>query len=68
MTEQMETLRAVAINAKTLYLRGMISREEAKRRIQPYCDEYNRIGREKAKKYNQKFKPFSFVAYMRSSY
>lgn len=68
MTEQMEVLRAAALEAKTLYLNGEISREEAKRRTQPYSDEYNRIAKEKAGKYHQKFRPFSFSAYMRSSY
>lgn len=68
MTEQMESLRNEAMKAKILYLGGKISREEAKKRIQPYCDEYNRIAKAKAEKYHQRYKKFSFSAYFRSSY
>lgn len=68
MTDKMKELKVIAMEARTLYFYGKISREEAKRRIKPYEEEYNRIAKEKAKKYHQKFRPFSFTSYMRSSF
>lgn len=68
MTEQMEVLRMAALEAKTLYLRGEITREEAKKRTQPYSDEFNRIAKKKADKYHQRFRSFSFSSYLRSRY
>lgn len=68
MTEKMKKLQLNAFEAKMLYLSGKISRDEAKKKIRPYSEEFNRIGRENAEKYHQKFKPFSFAAYIRSSF
>ena len=54
---------AVAIRAR--YRAGLISREEAKKAIEPYARFFNETAAEKAKKYNVKAQKFSFVCFMR---
>lgn len=54
-----------ALNIKTLYKIGTISREEAKERIKPYADRFNKKSVEIAKKYGQKPQLFSFASFMR---
>ena len=48
-----------------LLIKGYISYEEAKQKAQPIIDEMNSKGKEIAKKYNQRFKPFTFSYLMR---
>lgn len=61
----MNELYCNAIEVKSLYKTGKISREEAITKLQPYVDYYNAKCKELAKKYHQKAKPFSFAAFMR---
>jgi hypothetical protein len=61
----MDKLYEQALNTKTLYRRGLISREEAKEQIKPYEDYYNGKVVEIAKKYNRKPVKFSFASFMR---
>lgn len=58
-------LKSIAENARSDYLFGRISREEAKDLIQPYLDYINEKSRELAKKYNQKHKEITFMYYIR---
>ena len=61
----MNKLYDLALETKTLYRKGIISREEAKERIKPYEDFYNKKVVELAKKYNQKPVKFNFSSFMR---
>lgn len=44
---------------------GLITYYEAKTEAEPIIEEMNQKGKEIAKKYNQKFKPFTFASLMR---
>ena len=44
---------------------NLISREEAKKEIQPFIEYANKKAVELAKKYNQKPRKISFIAYVR---
>lgn len=57
--------RAEIENIKYLLMTGQITYYEAKDKAQPVIDEMNIKGKEIAKKYNQKFKPFTFAYLMR---
>lgn len=46
-------------------LTGKITYDEAKIKLQPIIIEMNKKGKEIAKKFNQKFKPFTFVQLIR---
>ena len=50
---------------KFLFMTGQITYYQAKEIAQPIIDEMNIKGKEIAKKYNQKFKPFTFSNLMR---
>lgn len=58
-------LKMRAEEAKFLYKTNQISREEAKTIIMEYIDTVNEKGKELAKKYNQKYKPVSFIGFLR---
>lgn len=65
MTATIEILRNTAQNAKSEYSFGMISREQAKEKIQPYLDAVNEKSKEISKKYNKKHKDVSFIGFIR---
>lgn len=50
---------------RILYNSGLITREEARKKIKPYADYYNAKVEEIAKKYNRKAKKFNFNSFMR---
>ena len=50
---------------KFKFYTGQISYYQAKEEAQPVIDEMNAKGKEIAKKYNQRFKPFTFSSLMR---
>ena len=50
---------------KYAFMTRQITYEEAKQKAQPIIDEMNIIGKQIAKKYNQRFKPFTFSYLMR---
>ena len=50
---------------KYSFITGQITYYEAKEKAQPIIDEMNIKGKEIAKKYNQRFKPFTFSYLMR---
>ena len=54
-----------AQEVKAAYLQGFITRQEAKLLIKPYEDYYNETSKRLANKYHQRYKPFSFAAFMR---
>ena len=54
-----------AIQAKKEYAHGIITREEAEKRIAPYIDEVNRIGKLKAKEFGVSFRAVSVIGYLR---
>ena len=51
--------------AKMKYKNNLITREEAKKEIQPFIDYANKKAVELAKKYNQQPRKISFIAYVR---
>jgi len=54
-----------ALEAKCLYNRGVISREEAIRMIEPYKQAFNKKSVELAAKYNVRPQRFSIAAFLR---
>ena len=50
---------------KYSFMTGQLTYHEAKEKAQPIIDEMNIKGKEIAKKYNQRFKPFTFSYLMR---
>lgn len=58
-------LKNKAERARIEYRNNLISREEAKKEIQPFIDYANKKAVELAKKYNQKPRKISFIAYVR---
>ena len=54
-----------AFEAKALYNKGLITREEAQEMIQPYKSKFEETSKRLAKKYGMKPQKFSFVAFMR---
>lgn len=50
---------------KFQFMTGQITYYQAKEKAQPIIDEMNIKGKEIAKKYNQRFKPFTFSYLMR---
>lgn len=65
MREDIKPLYEEAMRARHLYNIGSISREEAKRKVQPYIDKVNEVGPEIAKKYGGKFSKLSFIGFVR---
>lgn len=58
-------LKLQAEQAKIKYKNNLITREEAKKEIQPFIDYANTKAVELAKKYNQKPRRISFISYVR---
>lgn len=58
-------LYELAQEVRALYRAGFISREEAKKRIKPYQEHFDKVSKEKAKKYNMRPMKFNFIAFMR---
>lgn len=60
-----DDLRMEAEQARAEYHKGMISREEAKRRIDPFRVAFEAKSKELAKKYGLRAQKFSLTAYLR---
>lgn len=60
-----EEIKEMAFQARTLYQIGVISRKEAKEKIEPYIEIFNLKAVEIAKKYNLKPKKISFAGFVR---
>ena len=60
-----DALRMEAEQARAEYRRGIISREEAKRRIEPFRVAFEAKSKELAKKYGLRAQKFSLTAYLR---
>lgn len=65
MNEHIKELKQKAEIARLQYQLNHITRDEAKEQIMPYIDTINERSKELAKKYNQKPKLVTFVAYIR---
>jgi hypothetical protein len=65
MTLEIEKLFTNASDAKALLRVNAISYEEAKRRIMPYIDMWNKISMEKARKFHVSPKKISFASFIR---
>lgn len=65
MREEVLALKLRAEEAKFLYKTNQITRDEAKIVIMEYIDVVNAKSKELAKKYNQKYKPVSFISFIR---
>ena len=65
MTDEILELKIHAEYYRDLYRLGKTSREEAKQEIMPYLNKVNEKSKELAKKYNQKYRPVNFCAYVR---
>ena len=61
----MDELRMQAEQARAEYRRGMITREEAKKRIDPFKVAFEAKSKELAKKYGLRAQKFSLTAYLR---
>ena len=60
-----DELRMQAEQARAEYRRGMITREEAKKRIYPFKVAFEAKSKELAKKYGLRAQKFSLTAYLR---
>lgn len=65
MGAEVKALMERAEEAKALYNAGLLGREDAKLRIEPYLHAVNKRSREIAKKYGQKPRIVTFNAYIR---
>ena len=65
MTDEMLKLKNNAEYYRDLYRIGKCSREIAKEEIMPYLNKVNEKAMELSKKYNQKYKPVTFVSFVR---
>lgn len=65
MTNEMMELKCNAEYYRDLYRLGNCSREVAKEEIMPYLDKVNEKAKELSKKYNQRYKPVNFSAFVR---
>ena len=65
MTEEMMKLKSNAEYYRDLYRLGKCSREVAKEEIMLYLDKVNEKAKELSKKYNQRYKPVNFSAFIR---
>ena len=57
--------RALLNDIKIKLQLGIIKYDEAKKEAEPIIEEMNKKGKEIAKKFKQRFKPFTFVSLMR---
>lgn len=60
-----DELRMQAEQARAEYRRGMITREEAKKRIDPFKVAFEAKSKDLAKKYGLRAQKFSLTAYLR---
>ena len=60
-----DEIRMQAEQARAEYRRGMITREEAKKRIDPFKVAFEAKSKELAKKYGLRAQKFSLTAYLR---
>ena len=58
--ENLDQMKEKSFHAKELVQRGLISYDEAKTRIMPWLNEFNKVAKEKAKKYGLKAYSVSF--------
>lgn len=58
-------IKAQAEIGKFEYKTGLINREEAKEKIQPFIDAFNAKSKEVAKKYNQRPRLITLASYLR---
>lgn len=58
-------LEKTAKQYRAMFHNQQCSLEEAKEHIAPYLEEINKKSKELSKKYNQKYKPVGFSAFMR---
>ena len=65
MNKEIEKMKRVAESAKALYHRNVISREEAKKDIEPYINAFNEKSKEIAKKFKQRPMKISFSKFVR---
>lgn len=65
MRKEIENIKAGAINARSEYNAGWITRAEAKERIMPYIEAVNAKSVEIASKYGMKPKKVSFASFIR---
>ena len=65
MGKEIEAKKAKAIDARSAYNAGWITRAEAKAEIMPYIDAVNEKSAEIAKKYGMKARKISFAAFVR---
>lgn len=57
--------RAKISDIRALMLQGKITVHEARAMAQPFIDEMNKSGEKVAKRFDRKFKPFTFAYLMR---
>ena len=57
--------RALLNDIKIKLQLGIIKYDEAKKEAEPIIEEMNKKGKEIAKKFKQRFKPFTFASLMR---
>lgn len=60
-----EQIKQQAEIFRDMYKMGVIEREEAKEKVTPYIEMFNKKSKEIAKKYNQKPRTISFAQYCR---
>lgn len=65
MIKERKDLKDKAFEARHLYKIGMISRQEAKEKIDPYVKVFNKTSKEVAKKYDQRPKLINFSIFVR---
>lgn len=65
MTEETKALKAQAFEAKNKFMVGELSRDEAKKFVEPYLEAVNARSKELAKKFNMRPKLVSFSGFMR---
>lgn len=65
MTKEIEQKKEKAINARSAYNAGWITREEAKAAIMPYINAVNEKSEEIAKKYGMRPRKISFAGFVR---
>lgn len=60
-----DELRRRAYEARTSYHKGLISREEAKKEIDPFIEKFNEKSKKAAKKYGLRPKYINFSSFVR---
>lgn len=60
-----ERLKQKSRNIRVLYLKGKITRDEAKKELKDFIKYYNETAKKLAKKYDMKPHKFCFASFMR---